>query len=172
MHTMLKWIIGLSILLAAEPGLTQQPTSPPKKEAPHDTVRFSFDMADWHCGDTVFLHSAAPTATLRRFYNKNLRGIYHGDTPVVGSVILSFYVDNNGKFTGSCYEDSSTSAELNLEVLRVTNRLSQLVLIPTAVAGTSFASKVRLKVIFQKASDTSPSDQTGDLIVNLYEVMH
>jgi hypothetical protein len=152
---MLKWIIGISILLAAKPGIAQPATGSPQKSAPRDTICFSFDWVDWHRGDTVFLHAAGPT-TLRRYYNKNLRGIYHGDTPVTGAVILFFFVDNNGKFTGSCYEDSSASPQLTLEVLRVTNRLSQLSLIPTAVgathssAGTPTASKVRLKVVFQR----------------------
>jgi hypothetical protein len=168
---MLKWIMGISALAAAGPGLAQQPTSPAQQTTSRDTICFSFDKVDWHRGDTVYLHPEAPT-TLRRFYNKNLRGIYHGDSPVIGTVILSLYVDNNGKFTGSCFEDSSASPELTLEVLRVTNRLSQLSLTPTAVAGTPFASKIRLKVAFQKASDSPPPDLTADVTVNLYEVMH
>jgi hypothetical protein len=168
---MLKWIIGISILLAATPGIAQQAAGSPQKPACADTLNFSFEMVDWHRGDTIFLHPSAQT-TLRRYFNKNLRGVYHGDTPVIGTVVLSFYVDNNGRFTGSCYEDTSAFPELTLEVLRVTNRLSQLSLIPTTVAGTPFASKVRLKVVFQKPSGSPPSDLTADLTVNLYEVMH
>jgi hypothetical protein len=163
--------MGISALAAAGPGLAQQPASPAQRTTSRDTICFSFDKADWHRGDTVYLHPKAP-ATLRRFYNKNLRGIYHGDSPVIGIVTLSFYVDNNGKLTGSCFEDSSPSPELTLEVMRVTSRLSQLSLIPTAVAGTTFASKVHLEVAFQKASDSPPPELTADITVNLDEVMH
>lgn len=168
---MLKWIMGISALAAAGSGLAQQPAVSAQQTTARDTICFSFDKTDWHRGDTVYLHPEAP-ATLLRFYNKNLRGIYHGDSPVTGAVTLSFYVDNNGKFTGSCFEDSSASPELTLEVLRVTNRLSKLSLIPTSVAGTPFASKVRLKVAFQRASDSPPPDLTADITVSLYEVMH
>jgi hypothetical protein len=160
---MLKWLIGVSVCLAANPVIAQ-PGRP-------DTVSFSFQLTDGQRGDTVYLHPAGPT-TLRRFYNKNIRGIYFNDiTPVLGTVIVLFYVDSTGKFTGACYEDS-TDPLLALEVLRVTRRLSQLPLVPTRVGGKPVASGVRLKVIFQMGSDSPPKDLTADLTITLYEVVH
>ena len=177
-------------LLAALPLLAQQSAITSQKNLP-DTVYFSFEKTDSHTGDTTYLHSLSQT-TIRRYFNKNLRGLYHDDTPVLGSVIINFNVDKEGKFTGACYEDSPTnnkstfggysfyepatgkpdSGELIIEVLRVTNNLNRLPLSPTIVAGKRLASNVRLQVIFRMDVDSSPPDSPGVITVNLYEVMH
>jgi hypothetical protein len=161
---MIKWLIGISAFLAANPSMAQLALS--------DTVSFSFELADWHKGDTVYLHPAGPT-TLRRFYNKNFRGVYLNDiTPVQGTVRILFYVDSAGKFAGACNEESSDPA-LALEVLRVTSRLSGLTLIPTTAGGKPFASAVSLRVTFKKASESPVTDDpNADLTVHLYDVVY
>lgn len=158
---MLKCLLAPALTLAATPLFAQRP--------PADTISFPLGLADGHRGDTVYLHAVGST-TLKRYYEKNIPGIYRSDdTPVQGTVILSFFVDSAGKLTGARYEDS-TDPELLMELWRVTRKLSQVALVPTKVAGRSVASKVRLKVLFQMGSDLPPTDLTADVTVNLYGV--
>jgi hypothetical protein len=159
---MINWIILFSTLLPSFTAFAQQPQP--------DTLHFSFSKTDWHTGDTVYLHSTSATS-VRRFFNKNLRGIYHGDTLILGRVNTLFYIDSAGKLTGSCYEETAAPPELIREVLRVTKRLSQLPLLPTMVAGKPVASAVTANILFRKISDLPP-DPTADLMVELSEVQY
>src|SRR4051812_15461289 len=101
---MRKYVVGLLALLSTMAAAGQGTDTTPQRTARIDTVAFAFDKADWHSGDTLYLHSRSPFP-LRRYYERNIRGIYHGDTPVVGTVTLQFYIDKTGKFTGDSLED-------------------------------------------------------------------
>lgn len=166
---MVKCIPGILILLSATQTSGQQPTRASTATHP-DTLSFSLRTADPHPGDTIYLHPSSP-ATLTRFFNKNLRGIYRDTTPILGTVLISFFADSNGNYTGSCYEETSAPPDLIWEIIRVTNRLSQVPMIPTTVAGKFFASAVHAKLIFKMASDKSEPDPTADIVVWLYETI-
>ena len=83
-----------------------------------DTVAISFSLLDWHRGDTIYAHVDSPR-TIMRYFNKNLRGIFHGDTIITGGVILSFILDQQGKYTEAFYDTSRFNPELVGEVMRV-----------------------------------------------------
>jgi hypothetical protein len=68
---MIKWVLLFYAFLAGEPVFSQL------HAAAADTAVFSFDLADGHRGDTVYLHlepaEMAPPATLKR-YSQNASG--------------------------------------------------------------------------------------------------
>jgi hypothetical protein len=167
---MVKWISGLLLFFSATQASAQQPTRVAIATHP-DTLSFSLRTTDTHPGDTTYLHPSSP-ATLTRYFNKNLRGVYRGDTtPVLGTVLISFFADSNGNYTGSCYEETSAPPDLVWEIIRATNRLSQVPMIPTTVAGRPFASAVHAKLIFKRESDKTETDPTTDIVVWIYETI-
>ena len=134
-----------------------------------DTAFFSFNRLDTPPGDTIYAHAASAT-TIRRFFEKNLRGIWRDTTRITGKLTIDFFIDSSGKPTGSCYEDQGAPPDITWEVMRVTNRLDRLPLVPTTILGRHVASAVRLKVVYSLWLDVPP-DPTADITVKMGEVI-
>lgn len=166
---MSNWFLGFTLAAILISASATAQTAPGTVERPRvDTAAFSFSLADWHRGETVFLHAAG--TTLLRFYDRNIQAVYRGDTTLVeGFVTITFYVDNTGKFTGARCENA-TDPQLMLEIMRVTRFLSRVSLTPTSVAGKPVASSVRMKVKFTTETADAPlKGPAADLTIHLGE---
>ena len=175
---MAKWAFLFCVLLFWDSGLAQSPVAHARRPAA-DTVTFSFDLLDWHRGDTVYLRAIRPETaapvinwTIRRYFQKHISGVYHGDSIVSGKVILYFVADTTGKIIRSGYDPTTSDPELANEVLHVVNAMNRsLQMAPTMISGESVVSTVRLKVLFKEIGKPYRDNFQADLVVEAGPVM-
>jgi len=151
--------------------------------AQHDTLDVPFRQAGLQSGDTSFLYMNRPpqsTSTgsyLERFFNKNIRAFYRGDTAMVtGTVFAWFVIDEQGKCT-SGYCDTAGGQQGNARnILWAINKLNAAQPItPTRIKGRPVVSRVKMRIVFQFAADAEPPAPPvpkPDILVIGYPAMH
>jgi hypothetical protein len=168
---MIKWTLLFCIIFIqlglGSKGYSQRPNQ-------RDTLAFSLSLTDSSRDDTVYLH-ATPPSKIIRFFNKNLRGIWHADTPVVGKAIIYFLVDREGKFARSWFDGAVSNQEIALETCRVADKMTQLPMLPTRVHGIPAISRVEVRVEFRTVEETATANRANanraDIVVIEYQLM-
>lgn len=150
---LLFWTLGVCVAgraLGQERAEMQQRAAVWQRSFGKDTAAFSFSLLDWHRGDTVYAHADSPRTVLR-YFNKNLRGLYQGDTAIItGEVVVTFVLDKLGKCIVADFDTATNNPELVKEVVRVVSNMNRFPIQPTRAGGRPLVSVVRLKVAFEE----------------------
>jgi len=169
---MTKWafLFCFLTLWAETPAAAQEP-------AGGDTLDLPFRLIGRKAGDTSYLYMNPPSATwpesksyFERYFNKNLRGVYHRDTMVSGIAIVWFVIDKQGICTSSYCDTTVSEPEIAHEVLWVTNKMNSMYRIaPSRIGGKPVISRVKMRVVCQFAVNyihpPAPAGPRPDILV-------